>query len=68
MTPFWTNLLRSDLPPDIFDHLYYSVFGLGDTAYEKFCWAAKKLSRRMESLGACEFYDRGEGDEQHPFG
>ncbi|KAF9476913.1 riboflavin synthase domain-like protein [Pholiota conissans] len=68
MTPFWTNLLRSDLPPDTFEDLYFSVFGLGDTAYEKFCWAAKKLSKRMESLGACEFHERGEGDEQHAFG
>ncbi|KDR73969.1 hypothetical protein GALMADRAFT_250695 [Galerina marginata CBS 339.88] len=68
MTPFWTNLLRGDLPPDTFEDLFFSVFGLGDTAYEKFCWAAKKLSRRLESLGASEFYVRGEGDEQHPLG
>ncbi|KAF8903479.1 hypothetical protein CPB84DRAFT_1814646 [Gymnopilus junonius] len=68
MTPFWKNLLRGDLPPDTFEDLYFSVFGLGDTAYEKFCWAAKKLSRRLESLGASELYERGEGDEQHPLG
>ncbi|PPQ97555.1 hypothetical protein CVT26_002340 [Gymnopilus dilepis] len=68
MTSFWKNLLRGDLPPDTFEDLYFSVFGLGDTAYEKFCWAAKKLSRRLESLGASEFYERGEGDEQHPLG
>jgi len=68
MTPLWNNLLRSDLPPNIFEDLYVSVFGLGDTAYEKFCWAAKKLSRRLESLGACEFHVRGEGDEQHAHG
>ena len=68
MTPLWTNLLRSDLPPDTFEDLPYTVFGLGDTSYEKFCWAAKKLSRRLQSLGATEFYERGEGDEQHPLG
>ncbi|KAF5329710.1 hypothetical protein D9619_009156 [Psilocybe cf. subviscida] len=68
MTPLWNNLLRSDLPLDVFEDLYFSVFGLGDTSYEKFCWAAKKLSRRLESLGACEFYARGEGDEQHAHG
>ncbi|OAX32459.1 hypothetical protein K503DRAFT_787182 [Rhizopogon vinicolor AM-OR11-026] len=44
------------------------VFGLGDTAYEKFCWPAKKLSRRMQSLGGYEIWPRGEGDEQHRFG
>ena len=68
MTPLWTSLLRSDLPSDTFEDLPYAVFGLGDTSYEKFCWAAKKLSRRLQSLGATEFYERGEGDEQHPLG
>ncbi|PPQ83917.1 hypothetical protein CVT25_000662 [Psilocybe cyanescens] len=68
MTPLWTSLLRGDLPTDTFEDLYFSVFGLGDTAYEKFCWAAKKLSRRLESIGGIEFYMRGEGDEQHPLG
>ncbi|KAJ3507247.1 hypothetical protein NLJ89_g6413 [Agrocybe chaxingu] len=68
MTTFWHNLLRSDLPPSVFEDLYYSVFGLGDSAYEKFCWAAKKLSRRMESLGGVQIQERGEGDEQHALG
>lgn len=68
MTAMWNVLLRSDLPADIFEDLHFTVFGLGDSAYEKFCWAAKKLSRRLLSLGAQEIYGRGEGDEQHPLG
>jgi len=68
MTPLWNDLLRGDLPPDTFEDMFFTVFGLGDTSYEKFCWAAKKLSRRMESLGASEFFERGEGDEQHQLG
>ncbi|KAF9040091.1 hypothetical protein BJ165DRAFT_1531064 [Panaeolus papilionaceus] len=68
MTPLWTNLCRSELTSDIFEDLTYAVFGLGDTAYEKFCWAAKKLARRLETLGAHELCPRGEGDEQHPLG
>ncbi|KAF8588109.1 riboflavin synthase domain-like protein [Ramaria rubella] len=68
MTPMWNMLLRSDLPPDLLEDMDYAVFGLGDTAYEKFCWAAKKLARRLESLGAREICPRGEGDEQHEFG
>ncbi|KAF9528816.1 hypothetical protein CPB83DRAFT_766075 [Crepidotus variabilis] len=68
MTPLWTSLLRSNLPKDTFEDLSFTVFGLGDTAYEKFCWAAKKLSRRMQSLGATEFVERGEGDDQHQLG
>lgn len=68
MTSMWKTLLRSDLPPDLFDDLSFAVFGLGDTAYEKFCWPAKKLARRLVSLGATEICDRGEGDDQDPLG
>lgn len=68
MTALWKMLLRSDLPNDLFEDLPFAVFGLGDTAYEKFCWAAKKLARRMSSLGALEICDRGEGDDQHHLG
>ncbi|KAF9463400.1 hypothetical protein BDZ94DRAFT_1164084 [Collybia nuda] len=68
MTSLWNMLLRSDLPSDLFEDLPFAVFGLGDTAYEKFCWAAKKLARRMISLGAIEICERGEGDDQHQLG
>ncbi|KIJ64288.1 hypothetical protein HYDPIDRAFT_133001 [Hydnomerulius pinastri MD-312] len=68
MTPLWTLLLRSDLPEDLFEDLDFCVFGLGDTAYEKFCWPAKKLSRRLTSLGGREICTRGEGDDQHQLG
>lgn len=68
MTAMWNLLLRSDLPPDLLEGMDYAVFGLGDTAYEKFCWAAKKLARRLENLGGRELCPRGEGDEQHPLG
>jgi sulfite reductase alpha subunit-like flavoprotein len=68
MTSLWNMLLRSDLPVDLFEDLSFAVFGLGDTSYEKFCWAAKKLARRMSSLGATEICERGEGDDQHPLG
>ncbi|KAG2005800.1 NADPH-ferrihemoprotein reductase [Coprinopsis cinerea AmutBmut pab1-1] len=68
MTALWNMLLRSELPDDLFEGLPFAVFGLGDTGYEKFCWAAKKLSRRLETLGATEICERGEGDEQDPLG
>lgn len=68
MTSLWRMLLRSDLPVDLFEDLSFAVFGLGDTSYEKFCWAAKKLGRRMSSLGATEICERGEGDDQHLLG
>jgi len=68
MTPLWKSLLRSDLPRDFFEELHYAVFGLGDSSYEKFCWPAKKLSRRLEHLGATAICSRGEGDTQHTHG
>ena len=68
MTPFWNMLLRSDLPEDLFDEMQFAVFGLGDSAYEKFCWPAKLLSRRLMSLGATEIMERAEADDQHPLG
>ncbi|KAF9502092.1 riboflavin synthase domain-like protein [Pleurotus eryngii] len=68
MTPMWSMLLRSGLPDDLFEDMLFAVFGLGDTAYDKFCWPAKKLDRRLESLGAVRICERGDGDEQHPMG
>lgn len=68
MTSLWNMLRRSDLPNDLFEDLQFAVFALGDTAYEKFCWPGKLLSRRMRSLGATEVLERGEGDEQHQLG
>ncbi|KAH9966182.1 riboflavin synthase domain-like protein [Lactifluus volemus] len=68
MTPLWKSLLRSDLPSDFFQDLHYAVFGLGDSSYEKFCWPAKKLSRRLQSLGAKAICPSAEGDTQHTLG
>ncbi|KAF5381915.1 hypothetical protein D9757_007539 [Collybiopsis confluens] len=68
MTVLWNMLLRSDLPEDLFEDLHFAVFGLGDTTYEKFCWPAKRLARRLESLGATKICPIGEGDEQHLLG
>jgi len=68
MTPLWKQLLRSDLPADLFEDLEYASFGLGDTSYEKFCWPSKLLTRRMESLAGSEICKRGEGDEQDRLG
>ena len=68
MATLWNMLLRSDLPNDFLDDMHFAVFGLGDSAYEKFCWPAKKLSRRLVGLGATQICHRGEGDDQHHFG
>ena len=68
IAPLFSMLMRADLPVDLFDGLSFAVFGLGDSSYEKFCWAAKKLGRRMKSLGATELVVRGEADDQAALG
>jgi sulfite reductase alpha subunit-like flavoprotein len=68
MIPLWRSLLRSDMPHDLFEDLLYASFGLGDSSYEKFCWPAKKLSRRLERLGATAICPRADGDVQHTLG
>ncbi|KDN39260.1 riboflavin synthase domain-like protein [Tilletiaria anomala UBC 951] len=66
--PFWRFLLRKDLPVDILSDLNFTVFGLGDSSYAKFCWPARLLRRRLESLGAVEYVKGEDADDQHPMG
>jgi sulfite reductase alpha subunit-like flavoprotein len=48
----WRFLLRKDLPPGSLSNLKFTVFGLGDSSYEKFNAMAKKLTQRLLDLGA----------------
>jgi sulfite reductase alpha subunit-like flavoprotein len=68
MTKLWKTLLRADLPEDLFDGMDFAVFGLGDSSYARYNWAAKKLQRRLQSLGAREIWERGDADDQHYLG
>ncbi|KAK1988581.1 flavodoxin [Colletotrichum cereale] len=61
---FWRSLLRKKLPPGCLGAVRFTTFGLGDSMYIKFNWAARKLHKRLDQLGAVEFYPRGEADEQ----
>ncbi|KAK2613861.1 hypothetical protein N8I77_000737 [Diaporthe amygdali] len=65
---FWKSILRKKLPPDCLSQLKFTSFGLGDSSYPKFNWAARKLHKRLSQLGALEFYPAGEGDERHDNG
>ncbi|KAI9812710.1 MAG: NAPDH-dependent diflavin reductase [Pycnora praestabilis] len=65
---FWKGLLRKRLPQDYLCEVDFTTFGLGDSSYPKFNWAARKLHKRIVQLGAHEIYPRGEADEQHPEG
>ncbi|KAL9645821.1 hypothetical protein ABK040_003553 [Willaertia magna] len=68
MKKFWTFLRRKSLTANCLNHLKFTVFGLGDSSYQKFNFVAKKLHRRLLQLGAKEFYTRGFADDQHPNG
>ncbi|EXK35488.1 NADPH reductase TAH18 [Fusarium oxysporum f. sp. melonis 26406] len=65
---FWKRLLRKKLPPGCLASVKYTTFGLGDSTYVKFNWAARKLNRRLDQLGATTFFDPFEADEQFPDG
>ncbi|GAA6017924.1 hypothetical protein JCM8202_006200 [Rhodotorula sphaerocarpa] len=67
-TPLWTALLHQGLPPDFLEDLRYAVFALGDSSYGKYNWVGKKLSRRLDALGAHAVIERGEGDDQNEWG
>ena len=62
MKKFWFALLDKNFPQ--IPSLQFTTFGLGDSSYEYYNFASKKLFRRLEQLGAHLFYRRGEGDDQ----
>ncbi|KAL4936031.1 NADPH-dependent diflavin oxidoreductase 1 [Aspergillus oleicola] len=65
---FWRSLLLKKLPPTFLSGVRFTWFGLGDSSYPKFNWAARKLYKRLLQLGAEEIYPGGEADHQHPEG
>ena len=46
-------------------HLSYSVLALGDTHYEQFCAAGKKIDARLEQLGASRVHPRTDCDTDY---
>ncbi|WVQ75346.1 NADPH-dependent diflavin oxidoreductase 1 [Cryptococcus sp. DSM 104548] len=68
MLPLWKAMLRTSLPEDILEDVHFAVFGLGDSSYERFCYAGKMLLRRMEQLGANKMSEPAWGDERSPNG
>ena len=60
----WTSLLRKKLSPTTFAGVNYAMVGLCDSSYLKFNWAARKLEKRLQQLGAKQIIESCEADEQ----
>lgn len=58
----WDMLRCADCPA--LPNLKFAVFGLGDSQYEQFNYAAKKLHNRLSQLDAAALLHRGLGDDQ----
>jgi sulfite reductase alpha subunit-like flavoprotein len=61
---FWKSLLKKKLPRDFFGGVQYALAGLGDSSYPKYNWAARKLDKRLQQLGALPVLSSCEADEQ----
>ncbi|EDO07289.1 flavodoxin domain containing protein [Babesia bovis T2Bo] len=48
--------------------LSYTIFGLGDSKYPLYNYAARRLISVLNNFGGTCFYPPGYGDDQHPLG
>lgn len=60
---FWEWLQADAAGP--LNHLKFSVLALGDTNYEQFCAAGKKIDARLEQLGAKRVHPLAECDLEY---
>ncbi|KAL5072881.1 hypothetical protein RYX36_011865 [Vicia faba] len=68
MKVFWRFLLQINRSNHWLKGVHYTVFGLGDSGYQKYNFVAKKLDKRLMDLGGTTILERGFGDDQHPSG
>mmetsp|Transcript_14965 Transcript_14965/g.24767 ORF Transcript_14965/g.24767 Transcript_14965/m.24767 type:complete len:165 (-) Transcript_14965:213-707(-) len=60
---FWRTIKKRALAKDTFEGVNYTVLGLGDTNYDKFCHMGKSLDKRFNELGGKRFLDLHCADE-----
>lgn len=60
---FWRKIKNRNQPNNLLNGIEYSVLGLGDTNYDKFCNMGKNLDKRFHELGAKRFMELHCADE-----
>ena len=64
MVRAWTALRQASLPADLLQDMKFAIFGLGDSSYQHFNAASRKVRARLMQLGAKELCDAGVSDDQ----
>ena len=67
MKEFFDNLMI-DFPSDVFSQLKFSIFGFGDSTYQKYNKISRVVQKRLLNLGAREFLSLALGDDSQPEG
>eukprot|EP00933_Yihiella_yeosuensis_P073880 TRINITY_DN8266_c1_g3_i1.p1 TRINITY_DN8266_c1_g3~~TRINITY_DN8266_c1_g3_i1.p1 ORF type:complete len:1881 (-),score=449.35 TRINITY_DN8266_c1_g3_i1:199-5841(-) len=60
----WIKLQSPELPMTWLDGTKFCVFGLGDSTYSQFCYAAAQYDTRLSELGGRRLLPRGVGDDR----
>ncbi|KAF1755462.1 hypothetical protein GCK72_022031 [Caenorhabditis remanei] len=68
MRKTWKLLLRKSLGSEFLKNVNTAVLGLGDSSYQKYNFAGKKLYRRLAQMGANMMCGVSLADDQHEIG
>lgn len=60
---FWRLIKKRSAPKDLFEDVPFSVLGLGDTNYDKFCHMGKSVDKRLKDLGGVRLIELQCADE-----